>query len=85
MNKDWYDFMQSRPVRILLYGICTAAGVVYAISAVRDLLHPETQTVLIETIGLTGFYVLTGVRLLVMLWVAYMFGRMVYKIFKEQD
>ncbi len=84
MNKDWYDFLQSRPVRMLLYGICAGACVIYAVGAVRELLHPETQAMLIDAIGLTSFYALTVVRLVVMVWVAFVFGRMVWKAFKDE-
>ena len=85
MGSDWNNFMQSRPVRIVLYTVCTCCCVFYAAGAVSDLLHPENSTMLIETMGSTGFYVMTVVRLVVMAWVAFAFGRLVAKAIRGDD
>ena len=85
MGDDWNSFVQSRPVRIMLYSICTCACVFYAVGAVRDLLHPENSAALIEAMGSTGFYAVTGVRLVVMIWVAVTFAKMVLKAIRDVD
>lgn len=85
MGDDWNSFVQSRPVRILLYTICTCCCAFYGIGAVRDLIHPENSAGLIETMGSTGFYVMTGVRVVVMAWVTVAFARMVVKAIRDED
>ena len=85
MGNDWNSFMQSKAVRVVLYGICVGTCAVYAAGAVNDLRFPENSAILVESMGLTGFYVMTGVRLVVMLWVALVFVRMLVKAIRGDD
>lgn len=77
--------MQSREARIVLYGICTVFCFYHSVSAVVDLLHPETSAQLIEAMGSTGFYAMTVVRLIALVWAGVAFGRMAYKAFQEKS
>ena len=84
MGDDWNSFMQSKPVRIFLYGLCTVCCAFYAFGAVMDLVSPgDSAVMLAQAMGQTGFTVMTVVRLLVCLWAAFAFGRLTFKIFQE--
>lgn len=86
MGNDWNSFIQSRPVRIFLYGLCTVCCLYYSFGAVMDLVSPaESAAMLIESMGKTGFVIMTVVRLLVCLWAAVSFGRLTFKIIKEKN
>ena len=85
MGNDWNSFMQSKPVRVLLYGLCVVCCAFYALGAVMDLVSPsEATAMLAQTMGQTGFVIMTVVRFLVCVWAAVAFGRLVVKTSKEQ-
>jgi len=85
MGNDWNSFMQSKPVRVFLYGLCTVCCAFYAFGAVMDLVSPnDTTALLVQSMGQTGFVVMTVVRFLVCIWAAIAFGRLTFKMIKEQ-
>ena len=84
MGNDWNEFMQSRPVRIFLYALCTACCLYYSFGAVMDIVSPgDSAAMLIASMGQAGFMVMTVIRLLVCLWAAFSFGRMTLKAIKD--
>ena len=85
MGNDWNEFMQSKQVRVVLYGVCTCFCAFHAVGAINDLRFPEGSAQLIEAMGSTGFYAMTVVRLLVMLWATIAFARMAIKALREGD
>lgn len=86
MGDDWNRFMQSKPVRLAMNGLCAGICAYYAIGAVFDLVRPGEQALmLIEAMGTTGFYALTIVRMLVCLWVTVVFARMTIKVFQDKS
>ena len=85
-NDDWNSFMQGRPMRILLNGICAACCGYYAVGGVMELFSPgDTSLLLIERVGTMGFYALTAVRTLVCAWVAVVFARMTVKAIRDEE
>lgn len=86
MDNDWNDFVQSKPVRLIMNAICAIACGFYGISAVVDLVRPNEQAfLLMETTGTTAFYALTVARMVVCLWVAVVFVRAIIKVLQEED
>ena len=86
MSNDWNNFMQSKPIRIILYTVCVVFSGFYAIDAAMELVSPHEQSLmLIEQIGQTGFMAMTVARLLVCAWAAFSFARLTYKIFKGEE
>jgi hypothetical protein len=84
-GNDWNSFMQSREVRVAMYGICAAFCIYHCVSAVFDLLHPENSMQLIEAMGSTAFYAMTVVRFVALAWAGVAFGRMALKAFREKS
>lgn len=85
-GNNWNDFMQSKPVRIMLNAFCAVICGYYAVGAVFDLVRPsETSLMLIEQVGTLGYYALTVARLVVCLWVAVVFARMTVKTIREEE
>lgn len=86
MMDDWMKFWQGRNVRIILYALCTVICGYYGIGAIMDIVSPgEAMKSLIDTIGMGGFYAVTGLRFLACAWACVSFARMAYKTYKEQD
>lgn len=83
-GNDWNSFMQSRTARIFLNGFCAVICGSYAIDAIRELMAGG-NALLIEQVGSAMYYALTIGRMLVCLWVAFVFGRMTYKTLMEDS
>jgi len=84
-NKSGNWFSDNWEAQLLMYGICTAFSAFYVVDAVRELLSPQNSAAIIESIGTTGFYALTIIRLVVCAWAAIAFARMAWKVFQERD
>lgn len=84
-GNDWNSLMQSREVRMVLYGVSAAFCGYHSVSAVFDLLHPEASALLVEQVGQTAFYAMTAVRLIALAWAGIAFARMAVKTFQEKD
>ncbi len=86
MGNDWNEFMQSKTVRTVLYAICTLFCAYYAVMAVFDIVSPsEASLTLIESMGTTGYYIMTVIRMLVCAWASVSFARAAYKAFGERE
>ena len=86
MDNDWYNFMQSKPVRIVFNSMCAVICAFYAVGAVGDVLRPDDSAhMLMESMGQTGFYALTAARFVVCVWVAITFVRMTIKTIRGDD
>jgi hypothetical protein len=81
----WNEFMQSKAMRILFNGIVVVACVYYAVDAVMEMLSPERSAAMIEVLGATNFYLVDGARAVVCVICAIAFGRMLAKIFQEDE
>ena len=82
---SWNSFMQSREARIVLYGVCVAFTLYYAIDAILELLDPVRSASLIETLGATTFYLMDIGRAVVCLITGIAFGRMLYRLVTGKD
>ena len=77
--------MQSKNARLAMYGICVFFCVYYAVDAVMEMMSPERSAYMMQETGSTVYYVITVARAIVLLVTGIAFGRMWFKVFKEDD
>ncbi len=86
VGNDWNSFMQSKRMRVLLYGLCTVFCGYYSLGAVMDLVSPgDSARMLAESMGQLGYVVMTVLRLLACLWAAIAFARLALAAAREDD
>ena len=82
---SWNEFMQTKQARAVMYGICIAFSVFYAIDAVMELMDPVRSARYIETLGTTTFYLMDVGRAVVCAITAVAFARILLKTINEPD
>lgn len=83
MGDDWNSFMQGKQVQMVMYSICVAFCLFYAVDGVMEMMSPERSALMMQNIGETGYYALTITRTVVLLITAFAFGRIVLKTYRE--
>ena len=77
--------MQTKNTRLAMYGICVFFCVYYAVDALLEMMSPERSAYMMQATGPTMYYVITVARVIVLLATGGAFGRMWFKVFKEEE